>query len=597
MWLLSTSLVPLLAMLAASDPKLTVEVDHSVVQVGVPFIISVHASGANVGEPTFPVISGLHIRSDIAVQSTQTSFQRGVIQQRKMRGFLATATRAGTITIPSITVQIDGQEVHSDPMTITASESPNPGRPAGKAESPTPPVGNPGPSDQAQNKEVTVDDLVLITTDVNKREVYQGEPVTLTLTMLRMQSPYDAVPNQLGVTLPTTQGFYAVPDKPKEAGSDFRVQNGFQYETQSWKQTLYPTVSGKLAIGPWLWQGVIAVHRSGPYTVTLKSEPIAVTVKPLPTPSPDAFHGAVGQFTLEAKLAKDSAMQGVPVELTVWVTGQGNPSGIGTPKLPTMNWAYVGDAEKKSAKNPPADGKTVEASFIFPLTPVQAGQQTIPPVEYCYFDPETQKYEIAKTPPLTLNVMPGTERDSHIVVGAGDSQANRINVLANDIIPNVTEPGTLSRQDSMVLVVPVLAGAPPLAFMALALTMRHRRRVASDSRYARAYHARSKLKKRIHAALDTAEPAAALYKAVTGFIADKLNVPESGMTSLDAKQLLESHGVDAEVSGALIKILRTCERAEYASTPLSEDELHAMVNGAMVNLDRFETQVKKRGAA
>ena len=58
----------------------------------------------------------------------------------------------------------------------------------------------------------------------------------------------------------------------------------------------------------------------------------------------------------------------------------------------------------------------------------------------------------------------------------------------------------------MALIVPALAVTPPVAFALLAMTMRHRRRVASDTQYARAYHARSKLKKRMDAALDGAEP-------------------------------------------------------------------------------------------
>jgi hypothetical protein len=86
-----------------------------------------------------------------------------------------------------------------------------------------------------------------------------------------------------------------------------------------------------------------------------------------------------------------------------------------------------------------------------------------------------------------------------------------------------------------------------------------------------------------------------LFHALTGYLADRFNVSEAGMTSSDARRLLESRINDAELIDGVVKVLRTCERSRYGGGELGVEEVQALFRGAESILERLEAGFGKGG--
>ena len=57
----------------------------------------------------------------------------------------------------------------------------------------------------------------------------------------------------------------------------------------------------------------------------------------------------------------------------------------------------------------------------------------------------------------------------------------------------------------------------------------------------------------------------AVYRTLTGFIADRAQVPSAGLTATEAIELLEKRGVSDDERNAIRELLDTCEQARYGA--------------------------------
>ena len=178
--LLVSALLLASASVALAEPSVRVSVERSTVQVNQPFRIQVTVSGGKSEAPAFPKVDGLSVGPPSETMSN-FSFVNGVVTQSIGVLFTATATRVGKVTIPAITVQVDGKPVTSRPIELTVAE--------GRAAMPPPPTAQrdsdpstAAPATADPNAAPTEDDAVLITAEVDRRSVYEGEGIQLTLS-------------------------------------------------------------------------------------------------------------------------------------------------------------------------------------------------------------------------------------------------------------------------------------------------------------------------------------------------------------------------------------------------------------------------------
>lgn len=133
--------------------------------------------------------------------------------------------------------------------------------------------------------------------------------------------------------------------------------------------------------------------------------PASIDVKPLP-PGPQAFSGAVGDFTLSSKIVPSRVKAGEPVTWTIELAGSGNwPQIRGLPPREVSSEFQVIQPKPKRTQPP---GKLFEATLSEDVVLVasHAGTYAIAPVSVTYFDPRSGSYRTITAPGASVTVDP-----------------------------------------------------------------------------------------------------------------------------------------------------------------------------------------------
>jgi hypothetical protein len=148
--------------------------------------------------------------------------------------------------------------------------------------------------------------------------------------------------------------------------------------------------------------GFLQSLRAEQYAIT--SDSPQIVVRPLPSPSPASFTGAVGDFELVSRVVPETAEVGEPVTWTLELTGTGNWPDI--PGLPVRQASATFRVVQPDAKREIPDGRLFDGSITedVVLIPTQAGDFQLGPVTWTYFDPGTGSYQSISTPATTLTV-------------------------------------------------------------------------------------------------------------------------------------------------------------------------------------------------
>lgn len=147
--------------------------------------------------------------------------------------------------------------------------------------------------------------------------------------------------------------------------------------------------------------GFIPQPRMEPVSVV--SDQPTIEVRPLPTP-PAGFSGAVGQFKFTSTVVPQQANVGDPITWTLELSGTGNWPDI--QGLPAREVSKDFRVVQPKAKRTPAEGKLFDATISedVVLVPTKAGQYTLPPVKFIYFDPQSGTYQTLRTEATTVTV-------------------------------------------------------------------------------------------------------------------------------------------------------------------------------------------------
>jgi hypothetical protein len=310
-------------------------------------------------------------------------------------------------------------------------------------------------------------------------------------------------------------------------------------------------------------------------------------------PRPAGFSGAVGQFELEANFNAQTLNQGVPAKLTVTVKGTGNPDAIGDPVVAELPWAQVSEPDRKtdvqvSAQRP---YPLVTKRYTYEIVPLRAGVVTVPPVEFIYFNPEEDKYESKTAGPFSgvVNALQAVPED---VLTAAENQerVRSVEIITDDIMPIARKVSGLEPARPNPWVPVAVAVFPIAAFAGIGAVAARRRRFARDSTFARAFHAHRKALAAFTQFKAASNHADALFSLVVQYVADVFGRDPAGMTSSDVRELLETQAVDLAAIENAAKILRACERVNYAAHDLSSQEWDALANGAREFIDQLEAQ-------
>ena len=242
---------------------------------------------------------------------------------------------------------------------------------------------------------------LFVKVEVDKKTCYVNEPVVATYKLYsRLRSESRVVKR------PSYNGFSVYDMIDPETGGMPGIEkiNGKPYNVHIIRKSqLFPLQAGEFVLEPVEVENSVHFIKAPSeqdtyleeiqdpdaetveHTLIVGSNPLKITVKPLPPVQSAAFDGAVGNFSVEAALKDPIARAGESSTLIVKIRGKGNIPMI---NAPSVNWPQGFEAYDPTAKesvhpeNAPLSGvKTFE--YVF--TTKDTGAAIIPAIKFFFF--------------------------------------------------------------------------------------------------------------------------------------------------------------------------------------------------------------------
>jgi hypothetical protein len=330
--------------------------------------------------------------------------------------------RAGTFTIPPQTIRAGSNTLRTPALTLNVADSG--GRSSGSAGA------RPGRNTQT----TSANNLVFAELIVPSKTAYVGEIVPV---QIRMGFDPRVRPRLTEPPMITGQGFTA--QKLQQSGENTETIGGRPYEVVTFKTAIAAARAGKFEIGPVKAKAQVVVPRrqsaprsrprspfdlfdeddpfsdpffSNPFAqigerreVEIKSEPVALEVKPLPPNAPPSFSGAIGNFTMATDANPKTVQAGDPITVTTTISGRGNFDRVNAPIVEDEHgWHKYPPSSK--FKQDDEVGISGTKTFETVLSPNEK-KQTLPLLAFSYFDPVKAQYVTLHSEPIPISVQGG----------------------------------------------------------------------------------------------------------------------------------------------------------------------------------------------
>jgi hypothetical protein len=215
-----------------------------------------------------------------------------------------------------------------------------------------------------------------------------------------------------------------------------------------------------------------------------------------------------------------------------------------------------------------------------------------------YFDPDTQRFQVVRSTPVSLRVdAASTLALTEIVDASGESgKSGPGQELTEGILANYTGPDLLVQQHFSIYFgrrTALFLAFPPVAYGTALLWRWRRRRRQQHPDYQRA----RKAGQRALAALRTlkthrTQADAALYdgvhQALTGYLGDKLHLVGAGLTVDDVTRHLQARQLDPALLEQVTSFLHLCDSARYAPGSLAVAQATGLLEDAQALVQRLE---------
>ncbi len=500
------------------------------------------------------------------------------------------AIKEGEFTIEPATIIVDGKKYKSNEVNIKVI-------PASKQQTPTQSSQQsvqrrtPQKQDQSESQGFTRDDL-FIRAFVNKSNPYQGEQVIVTYKI------YTRVPvtPQAISKFPSFPGFWSknLMGDNEISPQSREVYNGKEYITADiHKVALFPLKSGKLEFDPLEMQCVVQIEKQGrrnrfndpffdrffddPFfnrnienvEMTIESNPLTVNVKPLPLKNkPANFSGAVGYFDMSTTVDKTQLKSNEAFTYKLTIRGKGNLE-----MIDDLNIIFPPDFEvydPKITNNIATSSNGVSGSRIFEylIIPRNAGDFTIDPVEFSYYDLSKNQYVTEKSPAYKIKVEKG-EGDIANIAYSGINQED-IQYIGKDIRHIKGSPINLQHINVFFfnsLWFYILIIGPVIIIMLIIIIWKKREKKHQNivlMKHKRATKvARRNLKKAREFLKDQDKDKffIEISQALWGYLSNKFNIPKSKLSMDTVHQTLADKKVR---KGTIEQFTKTLNNTEYA---------------------------------
>ncbi len=389
---------------------------------GEKFAVTYRLTNAQGGEPRVPQINGCQLLFGPSV-TTRQSYQvlgNGQTSSQSSTDFTYTyrADHTGEFTIGAASIQANGKTLKTKPQTLTIADSP-----AGSRQ-------QPDRQQQSSNRPVSIDDIetqsadravssndVFVRIILSKPTAYEQEAIECTIKLYTKFGISQFFPTKQ----PSFDGFLIEEVNFQSSLNQEETYNGQRYLVALLKKCIiYPQKSGKLTINSGNYDlnviqysntnlGFLSLSTPREKKIQVTSNTASIDIKPLPTPKPEGFTGAVGKFDISSRLVGNTFRTNEPATLIYTITGTGNIKYVKEPVIdfPSEFELYdpKTDYDTQVIGNNVTGTMTTEYTFV----PQSVGKFTIGSDKFVYFDPSKNDYVTLTTPSYPIAVSQGTE--------------------------------------------------------------------------------------------------------------------------------------------------------------------------------------------
>ena len=521
----------------------------------IPSGIEIIAGPYTSSQSSFQMING-HTSSSSSITYTYTLY----------------ASKHGTFTIPGARAVINGKTISSRSVQLTVSGTAHNnggGAPAMHGDD------NEDAQVKSAGNRISGNDL-FIKVSANKRRVHEQEPVLLTYKVYTLVEL-----TQLEGKMPDLNGFHTQEVKLPQQKS-FHIENvhGRNYRCVTWSQyVMYPQITGKLEIPSITFKGIVvqqnrnvdpfeAFFNGGSGYVEVKKDikapGITLQVDPLPL-RPANFSGGVGKFNISASLNHNEVKAGEPISLRIVVGGLGNLKLIKEPQIVVPKDFDKYDAKVTDKTRLTSNG--VEGNMVYDIlmVPRNRGDYEIPPIEFTYYNVETNRYQTIKTQSFKIKVKQGSGNSSSIsdFSQEKDTDIHDLKIgKGTQIILQETFFGSMSYWVCLLV--------PFITFVVLLIVFRKRAIDQADIVKMKGKKANKMATKRLRKAhqLMVQNKQTEFYdevlRALWGYVGDKMNIPVEKLSRENIEENLRLHRVDDNTTSTFISAIDECEYERYA---------------------------------
>ncbi len=560
-------------LVAQSNVTFEAAIDAKEVVVGLPFELTFTLKNAEGARFTAPNFSGF--KTGAVSEMRGMSFVNGRSSTSQTWSLELTASKPGSFSIGSATVVAGGRTLSTKPLTVkvlsvTASSK-------GKVNVP------PGS-----------DDKVFVAAEFDQKEAYPGQQISWRIRLYTQLSVegYDII------ALPGFEGFFSKEKIRYDKRVEYINLRGKKYAVRTLhEEALFPQEAGELSVGAarvsvGIEQPGTQGFLFGPKPVTLQTQPIVLSVKPLPQPPPAEFTGGVGSYEWEVKVDTTTLSTDDALTITVEVKGNGDTRRFAPPKIivpPNCEIFEPRILEEEEYEG--ESGILHRKKFEYVVLPRDTGMLEISPV-LAYFDTDSNGYSLLRAASIQFSVTAGKNYQSP-------------NAL-QDTLP--AEP-TVSQQPSLLekavswLSSPLLWGILALPFLALGIFVLLRKRrpalaaegflpaealvrtstrtAPPDSKAISQYpnfsistmeSARQRFANagRLLKGNDPQEFYNELFKSLQAWLSARFGLQPAQMNDADVSAILLQRGAAPIRTQALLSVWHTCEQAIYGGQQQAE---------------------------
>jgi len=488
-------------------------------------------------------------------QSIKTSYVNGERKFSKTYSYFLKPLKKGKLKINQASIEIDGEIYKSLQIEVLITDSVK------------------QPSDSVT--QYYNDDDIELRALISKGSPYLNEPITV-VYKLYYKAPIN-ISDARETETPKFKDFWSQIIKIPQLNVKREIYKGQNYNVVEWRKVvLYPQKVGELEISPLSLNLVLDVPTDkrdffGNVIYDQTSQMIStgmrrIIVKDLPQlGKPDSFSGAVGNFEFDVILNKNSLSATESFQAELKVKGNGNLKLFDLPDILVPNSMELFEPEREELISTNLSGMSGSVSKFFTIIPRFQGNFPIEEVEFSYFDPNTEKYKVVKSPRLTIDVYDGP------VIGNTITNDNSNIITSNDSFRFIKLKGNLREVNNDVFFQSqffyAIVTTPFILLLSFLLFTTYKRNKKESSSELIRIEER-KINKMIDSAKKSIGDKILFYdkieKAIIKSLMVKFSIRMDSLNKEKIQQIGHEKGLSKDDVLLIIKLIENCEKARYS---------------------------------